>query len=138
MFDHKRRYFLKSLVTETIAMAEELSGTPQFRLDELETVPDDILGDMVPVFNTGRPSKIADGWLSAWDVKNGEFRRFHKLCDHEAYILTCFDGSHSVSGICNRLESDFQIRWDKAFSTVKNLFVRLSEAAICHPAGGHE
>jgi len=137
MLDNIRRSFLKSFVAETLSVVEELSGTPQFRLDELESVPEDILRDMVPVFNSDRPSRIEDGWLLVQEKKNGEFRQFRELQGHEEYILSCFDGNHSISGICNCLEAEFQLEQAAALAVVKGVFVQLAKAAICHPAGGH-
>jgi hypothetical protein len=131
-----RRSYLKSFLSEALSIVEEFRGRPQLLLDDLETVPEDVLRDMVPVFNSGKPSKIEDGWLAVQERKNGEFKQYRELQGHEEYILACFDGNHSISGICNCLEADFQLDQEAAFSVVKGLFVQLARAAICHPAGG--
>ncbi len=136
MFDNSRRSYFKSFLAEAISIVEELSGKPQLLLDDLERVPEDVMRSMVPVFNMARPSMIEDGWLLVREIKNGEFTRYHELQGHEGSILECFDGNHSISGVCNHLEAEFQLPPDVAFSLVKDVFVKLSKVALCHPAGG--
>ncbi len=136
MFNPKRRHFFRALVTETVAWVEEVSGHPQLRLDELKRVPDETLLKMVPVFNTRKPSRIENGWLAARNMEDGGFIPYRKLGKHEAYILACFDGFHSIQGIRDRLQTDFKLNQTQAFDRVKQLFVQLAEAGFCHPVGG--
>lgn len=136
LFNPKRRHFFRALVAETIAWMEEFSGRPQLRLDELKSVPDEILLEMVPVFNARNPSRIEDGWLVVRNMQNGGFNPYLRLGEHETYILACFDGFHSIEGICNRLQTDFKLNQTQAFDRVKRLFVQLAEAGVCHPSGG--
>jgi hypothetical protein len=132
-----RRNFFRSLIAEAISLVDEIKGTPQLRLNELKTIPDDILGGMVPVFNKAIPSRIEGGQLLV-QGKSGKFRPYCQLTEREEYILTCFDGNHSITGICNSLMADFQLNQDAAYARVKNLFLQLAETGICHPAGAHQ
>lgn len=134
---NNRRNFFCSIIAETFSIVEEIRGTPQLRLDELKTLPDDILGGMVPVYNKAIPSRIENGRLLI-QGKNGEFRSYCRLAEREEYILTCIDGNHSITGIGNCLIADFQLDQDAAYAEVKNLFLRLAEAGICHPAGAQQ
>ena len=138
MPNHTRRSFFKSLVAETISFVEELNGKPQFRLDELKNMPDNVLLEMIPIFNEAIPSKVEDGRLFVRREKNAEFGPCQNLGDRETYILERFDGGHSIAGIRDELVAEFEIESDTAFAEVRNLFVRLAEAGICRPAGGHE
>lgn len=138
MPNHTRRSFFKSLVAETVSFVEELNGKPQFGLGELKTLPDDVLLEMIPVFNRAVPARVKAGRLLVRRGKDAEFEPYLALTDREAYILARFDGHHSIAGIRDELAAGFEIEPDIAFAEVKRLFVRLAEAVICHPAGGHE
>jgi hypothetical protein len=134
---NNRRNFFRSFIAETISFIDEIKGTPQLRLDDLKTLPDDILKGMVPVFNKAFPSRIEDGQLLV-QGKDGEFRPYCLLDERHAYILTCFDGNHSITGMANLLVAEFQLDPDAAYAEVKTFFLRLAEAGICHPAGAHQ
>ncbi|MDR3631632.1 MAG: hypothetical protein P4L42_15030 [Desulfocapsaceae bacterium] len=134
--DSARRSFLKSFVAGTLSLADELRGTPQLRLDELDQVPEAVLRTMVPVFRSDGLASIKDGWLLIRHWEDGELRRYRPVDEREAYMLACFDGRHSIDGICNLFQAEFQFDREAAFSTVKRLFVQLAEAGICQPAGG--
>ena len=138
MVDPSKRSFFKSFLIEFLSMAEEFNGIPQYRVDELEKVPDHILKDMVPVVNVNKPSRIEDNWILLKDVTNGTFKRYYKLKNYEGYMFRCFDGNHSISGICNLLEVEFSLDSEEAYAQTKSLFIRLAQAGLCHPVGVHK
>lgn len=138
MFDHSKRSFLKSFLIETLSIAEELRGIPQYRIDELVNVPDEIFKNMVPVFHGNKPSRVEDGWILLKDDSSEELRRYYKFKNHEENIFRCFDGNHSISGICNFLQAEFGLNSEETYEQTRSLFIYLAQAGLCHPAGGHE
>ena len=138
MKDSDRRYYLHSLLAGAVAMVDELRGKPHFKLDELDTLPDVVLGNMVPVVHQGKNIRIEDGWLLAQEEAEAAFNRCLRLDAQEEYIVSHFDGQHSVIGICKLMETEYGLSHESALAAVRRLFVTLAQQGIYHPAGRPE
>jgi hypothetical protein len=128
-----RRQYLRSLFANTLAAVDELRGEPQFRLDEIASLPDAVLHGMTPVVFQGMTVRTADGWLLLQKSPDAPFERLTPLTGPQAYAVNRFDGSHSVAVICAEMEPAFGLSSEAASDLVKSLFVTLAENGICHP-----
>ncbi|MDR2549548.1 MAG: PqqD family peptide modification chaperone [Desulfobulbus sp.] len=138
MSEGGRRVYLHSLLAGAVAAVDELRGKPHFRLDQLETLPEAVLHDMVPVVHRGKRIRIEDGWLLVREQAEADFTRCLRLDAQQEYVVNRFDGQHALSGICELLAAKFGLPRQTAAATVRQLFVTLAQQGICHPAGRPE
>ncbi|MDR1489921.1 MAG: hypothetical protein LBS65_05465 [Desulfovibrio sp.] len=133
-----RRQYLHSLFSEALAVVDELRGKPHFRLDEIGSLPDAVLRKMVPVVYQGITLGMEDGWLLLQKSPDAPYERHMPLTARQKYIISRFDGRHSIADICAVTESEFDLSSDAAAGLVKSLFVALAQNGICHPLDSPE
>lgn len=133
-----RRGFFKQVFCDAVCLFEEFLGKPQLSLSELQNVPDEIMRDMIPVFNAGRPARIEGNVLYSEDLKSGASFRICELDERRMYIWGCIDGRTNIGNIAGNVEAWFGIEFDRAYEESRSFFILLAEHMICHPAGAHE
>ena len=136
--DKSRRGFYREFLAETISLFEEVHGKPQMRVKQIDTVPDDIVRRMIPVFNDNRPCRIENGRILLRTHKTGTHREIAKLNPRELFIVETFDGFITLENITKLVETEFKIDHEKAFLQVKEVFFMLTKRMICHPAHAHD
>jgi hypothetical protein len=133
-----RRHYLHSLFADAMDLVDELRGKPQFRLDELASLPDAALRAMAPVVSREITLGIEDDWLLLQESPDAPFKRHMPLTAQQIYILNCFDGQHSIADICGVMESEFALSPAAAADVVRTLFVTLAQKGLCHPVARPE
>jgi hypothetical protein len=133
-----RRSFFRLLLAEAVSLAEEVRGKPQMRLSDLDQVPNEVVRQMVPVFNEKRAYSIEDDRVLLKHKKTGTYQEIYQLDLQEKYMLKYFDGQHTLEAIGRRAAEKFELDEEVAYQQVKALFILLAKHAICHPAQAHE
>jgi hypothetical protein len=133
-----RRGFFKQVFCDAVCLFEECMGRPQLSLKELQDVPDEIMRDIIPVFNAGRHTRIEGNILYLEDVKSGNPYRLCELDEKRICIWDFIDGLTNIENIARNVEARFGIEFDQAYEETRSFFILLAENMICHPAGAHE
>jgi len=132
-----RRSFFRHLVAEAVSLVEEVRGRPQMRLSELDQVPDEIVRQMVPVFNKRCSYFIENNRVLLKHKKTGIYQEIYRLDSKEQYMIQYFDGQHTLEAIGRRVANEFGVDEETAYQQVKALFIFLAKQFVCIPAYAH-
>ena len=128
-----RRQYFHSLLSGAVNIVDELRGTPHFQLDHIGSLPEDALRRITPVVRQDITLSIQDDWLLLQNGPGEPFTRHMPLTAHQIAVLNCFDGRHSMAGVCGVMESAFGLPPDEASELVRSLFMTLAGQGLCHP-----
>ena len=107
------------------------------RLSELDKVPDEIVRQMVPVFNTQCPYHIEDDRLLLKQKKTGALQEVCRFNAQEMLILQHFGEQQTLEEIGRRVADELGQDHEMAYQQVKTLFLMLAQRGVCHPAQSH-
>jgi hypothetical protein len=129
-----RRQWWRQALGMAVVTGEELYGHRHFALSELAGLPDECLEKIVPIFREDGGFRLDNGRLvSAAD--DPENRRCICECSpQESCILARFGGNASLGEIGREVAGKFGISQHEGFMLVRELFLRLAQEVICHPA----
>ena len=131
-----RRRFWRQLLGEALSISEEVRGIPQQSLQDLGTLPDGVVGEMVPVWRAGVPPEIREDGLYRRG-KDGELVRAHIFAEHEKAMVGQYACGRNLRAIADHVAQDAGLDREAAFAAVKALFVKFSERGWSHPAAAH-
>jgi hypothetical protein len=136
--DLGRRGLWRQLLTQAIVLPSELRGHRHLALTDLQRLPDRQLAEVVPVFRADGGFRLEAGRLFA-EANDPQRRHCVYVCsDQEAYLLQRFDSGTPLADIGEELEERFRLPRGRGFALARDLFLRLAQRVICHPAGPHE
>lgn len=134
-----RRSFLKNFLAESISTIDELRGIPQYRLDEIQNLPDHILKDIVPVSRKQDTLCIKGNHLNNTNPKENAISILRTFTPKEMDALDLFNGQNSLQSIATELSKrNHTLNPEEAFVLVKTLFCDLARLMVYIPAGRHE
>jgi len=136
--DKTRRSFYRKFLAETLSLFEEITGKPQMRVEQIDTVPDDVVRQMIPVFNNNNTYYIENKHIFLNDYKTGELRETIDLDSVELFIIENLDGYMTIEDLAELVENKFRMEQQTAFQQVKETFFMLTKRRICHPAHAHD
>jgi hypothetical protein len=122
-----------------VSAIDELRGNPQFRLDEIESLPLHVLRDMVPVQVPQSSFRIVGSHLLAQHLAGKAPVIIRAFSPEEVYALTMFNGHNSLRSIADAIGVNTQDRnADRVFSRVVKLFAELARIMLFVPREKHE
>jgi len=133
-----RRSFFRHLLAEAISLTEEVRGKPQMRLSELDQVPDEVVRQMMPVFNENHSYSIEDDRVLLKHKKTETYQEIYRLDTKERFILRYFEGQHTLEEIGRLVAEEFGLDEEAAYQQTKALFIFLAKHFICFPAHAHD
>lgn len=130
----RRRGFFKQMVSEALGAAEEAAGRPQFRLDEIPSLPDDVLAGLVPQVREDAEIVVTDAGVQA---KLRTRQEPVVLFAHDAvdtFVFNRFNGSTPLGRAARELSAAMSLDGPDAFACARALFVRLVRLRVVVPA----
>ena len=116
-------------------MGQELRGRPQLRLEDLGKLPDEKLGQVMPMVRPDYEVRIEDGAeVTARQRESGAVIRLFPLDSYKTAIFNMFDGMTPLAEIGRRLAASPDLEEDAAFSRAKRLFIALVDKGVCVPS----
>jgi len=106
----------------------------QPRLEDLDRLPDPVLGKIMPVFNGNVEYRLNHTAFSIKHDKTGDFQELLPLEDGDLDILSLFDRDLTLEQIAAQIEVDGSLADAAAYPRVKALFLKLARCAVCYPA----
>lgn len=128
-----RRKFFTSLTGWIASLADEIRGIPQMDLKSLDKVPDEIIGEMIPVIANDGTYRIDEGRIKKYNKSSGEYSDFIVTTRHQMFIIRSFNGISTISDISLKYAERYMLGIEEAFQHVKSLFIELAEGKVCHP-----
>ena len=112
----------------------EINGTPQYRLDEIHELSDDVVGSFVPI-RFEKSAFVIDNRYLLRKVKEGEAPPVvREFTADEAAALKLFDGARSIRSIAELLSQNIpSLSCSSSFSLVRALFEELSPLMVFIP-----
>lgn len=132
--NENRRTFFRRILTETIGLTEEIRGRQQLRLSELEELPDDQLGELVPVLRQAAFFRIEGNRLLIQTQSGGPFHEVFHLTARDLSIMDHMDGQTTLRQLSLKIAATFGFEHEKIYSRAKALFLALAKCGICRPA----
>jgi len=128
-----RRAFFRQFFVDVIVGIDELRGRPHIKIDDIVQSPDSILKKVIPVLDTYRSHRIEKRVILKQDRKSGEFHEAYSMNPHEEFFLRYFDGQHTLEKIARLGVTEFGLKNDDSYDSVKTLFCNLLKKRICQP-----
>jgi len=140
--DLGRRGFWRSLAGEVLSICEEIGGVAHQSLKEIESVPDAVLAEMVPVWRDGRAPEIGDDgiYVPAAKAAEGEpppLKLFHPFEAFERMMVDQYGCGRNLRVIAEHVARESGMDEASAFSATRALFAKLCRRGLCHPAAAH-
>jgi hypothetical protein len=129
-----RRDFFRNLLGETVSLLHETRGTPQLRLSDLQSAPDETLRGIVPVIKIRPHFRLEPQRLLMQNRATGVFEEICRFDAVQKFILGYVDGQRSLENIAALVQNRFELEAHAAFGCVKGFFLALVKAAVCQPA----
>lgn len=133
-----RRFFCRSLLSESVGLADEMRGKPQMILQDIPKLPDDAVSKMVPVLSPGDNYRIENGRLWLRQGQDCSFVEVQQFDDRQLWVINRFDGTRTLGEIVGLFHEYFNADREKAFRQIRVFFEILARHSICQPAGAHD
>jgi hypothetical protein len=131
--DRGRRGFFRALAAQAMSAAEELRGKPQFRLDDIDSLPDDVIAALVPVWHRQGPVRLVGNRLVRLGT-DGAPQTLLDLGPEQMRLLSLFDGFRNVGQIANAWTAETGLSEPQARVDARRLFVLLAKLMVMVPA----
>lgn len=131
--DVTRRLLLPAVLDELFVAVGESHGVTGFRMGDLRTAPDAVLGSVVPVRATDRGVFLADGHVCTLGDAGEQLRLFPVGQVHLDAFNAC-DGRRDVAAVAAVVAKRWEVGPDEAFDLVRELFLRLLAVGVLLPA----
>ena len=129
-----RRNFFRNLVSESISAVEELKGIPQFRLNEIHKMPDELFRKTVPTPVQDSSYFISESKLLKITPKEKNSSFVRQLAREEMIAVSLFDGRRSIQSIAEEIvRGDDNVDAGTAYSIVRKLFIEFANLRIYVP-----
>jgi hypothetical protein len=132
--NENRRTFFRRILTETIGLTEEIRGRQQLRLSDLGGLPDDQLGELVPVLQQEALFRIEGNRLLIQTQSGGPFHEVFRLTARDLSIVDHMDGTTTLRQLSRKIATTFGFEHEEIYSRAKALFLALAKCGICRPA----
>jgi len=130
--DKMRRGCFQIFLADTLTLLDEYRGSPKMHTGDLIQVPDHIMREMMPIFNSSGSFRLENDGLVR---QNGEMKdEVYHFNSDEMIILRCFDGRNTLDEIGQILEYRLELDAETAYRLVKSLFLALAKRNIVLPA----
>jgi len=129
-----RRDFFSHIVGSLAVFVDELRGEPQLSLADIDRLPNESAGKIVPRLNETNHYSIGRGVLNEINKKTGESKAICELSSVEEKIFMMFYERKSLREISVKIASCFSLTEKETFQTTRNLFLRLLSNNVCFPA----
>jgi hypothetical protein len=131
----KRRDWFKMAAGEVFAWKEEISGRPQLRLSELGTIPDAILGQIVPVVVAGVQIDLVPPYIVARIPGRQAIRerQIMRVGSPEHHAFNHFNGQNSLSTVTSQVAVELSWTVEESFQRIRNFFLTLAQQGVCVP-----
>jgi len=129
-----RRHFFRLFAGETVALIDELQGTPQCRLVDLWELPNAELAALVPQICPGVDIVPQDGRTCARIPGNGDLLALFISDEESEFIFNRFDGLHTIGQIACELGTALAVSEEESLARVRTLFLRLVRMKACIPS----
>lgn len=127
-----RRRFIKAFISELISVNEEIHGIKNISLNRLNELPRNEINQIVPVMFKDINWKVSPDKKLQLN-KNGVFRDYRMLDNHELYMLNQMEKHLSLHTIGNKLSDEFNIDPIESLNIVSGFFFEMASLMICHP-----
>jgi hypothetical protein len=130
-----RRDFFRSLLRDTIVLAQEAQGRPQLRLSDLGRLPEARLREVVPEVVFG--AEVSVEGSAALVLPPGSTDEAARVPIGPAEALRAaelFDGEVSLGQVADALAEELGMEPQAAFSLVRSAFLAMVDARACVPA----
>ncbi|HWS57402.1 MAG TPA: hypothetical protein VN257_02595, partial [Actinotalea sp.] len=128
-----RRLLLPAVLEELLVAVGEYHGVHGFRMGDLRTAPDEVIGGIVPVRAAGCRVFLADGQVCTVD-RAGEQLRLFPVGSFELDAFNACDGQRDVAAVASGVAERWDVSPDEAFDLVRDLVVRLLAVGVLLPA----
>ena len=129
-----RRGFFRMLPGELWSIFEAAKGIPQLRLDELDDLPDEILGQLVPAMDPAWQIRVDERAVRAkYPRKNRDVELFDNS-ERNRIIFNQFNSTNTIDECARLVAEQCDISSADAFSDVRRLFLHLVYCGVCAPA----
>jgi len=129
-----RRSFFRTMVSETIALFDELHGKPQFRLADLWELPDDMLAQIMPVVLPDVEIIVTEQHVSARRQDKDEINPLFDCEPANMFVFNRFNGQATIGQIGKELAAEMSWDEEEGFVYAKNLFLQLVRMRVCVPS----
>lgn len=130
-----RRSALRQLLARAVVAADELSGKPQLRLRDLESLPEETLRDLVPRLDPGLLIFVDNGAVRAqWHPSEPPVELLPP-CSEDLPAFNRFDGRRSLWEAAQDLARELSWSDEDAWLRVRGLFLHLVHLGVCSPRG---
>lgn len=125
-----RRRFFRSFLGELAGFVDEVRGVPQYRLDGIAELPEEVLLGIRPVMM--EHSKVEDGCVLGAG-RDGPVPVF-TLDEVGKWMVARFDGQRSNAEIARCAELELGLESEAAQQRVLALFLVLARKGVCVPS----
>ena len=129
-----RRNFFTAFLGQLKVLADEARGVQHIPLDNLHTLPEEMIGEIIPVLFNDGTWRIENKRLLKLDGKAGEYSLYRQLNVREAAIITQFGTGKSLEEISRSVSRVCEIGIEETRRATFNVFFRCARLRICHPA----
>lgn len=129
-----RRGFFRRLLGEAVSFGEEMGGRPQMCMEQLDTLPDEVLRGVEPVWSRSRRVRLRGCDLMIEEGHDGRLKLASRLEEGDAELAALFGRGHTLEQLAARLACRVNLEQDAAWAEVKDLFLRLARQGLCHPS----
>jgi hypothetical protein len=131
--DRGRRGFFRAFAGQVMSAAEELRGKPQFRVGDIDALPEHVLAALVPVWHRQGPIRLTGNLLVRLGT-DGAPQTLLELGPQQVRLLSLFDGVRNVGQIANVWAAETGISEDQAGMDVRRLFVFFAKLMVVVPS----
>ena len=131
--DVTRRLLLPAVLEELLVAVGEYHGVHGFRMGDLRTAPDEVVGSVVPVRTPGSRVFLADDHVCTLDHAGEQLRLFPVGQAHLDAFNAC-DGRRDLTAVAAVVAERWDVTPDEAFHLTRELFLRLMAAGVLLPA----
>ncbi len=128
-----RRGFFRSFLGEAASLLDEARGIPQYRLDNLWNLSDEVTARIKPAMVPNIEILIADDQVHARSRGKKEAFAIFRCEPQAGFVFNRFNGQNTIGQISIELAKAFS--WDEAdaFSYTREFFLRLARLRVCVP-----
>ncbi len=128
-----RRHFLSAIPEEVVSLLREVKGTSQHRLDDLGSLPDETLAELVPRADPECQVLVDEDHVSLRDPADGALLARFANHDLNVRAFNQLNGVRTIAQIVDLLAEDLGCDRELAFEHVKHLFLGLAARGVCSP-----
>ena len=134
--DKGRRGFWRQLLGVFVEAGERCRGVEHQSLQDIDTVPDAVVAEMIPVWMEGQNVEVRGDGIYRVDPEC-EATCLHRLTAREKAMVRQYGCGRNLQVIADRVARERGVDRETAFRATRDLFVRLCQRGICRPAAAH-